>query len=437
MTQPAAQPASSPGDLLQRFAKVERAEVAALVWSFAFFLSVLCSYYIIRPVREEMGVTVGRRTLEWLFSIVFLVMLAAVPMFGWVASSFPRKRIVAIVYGFFSLNLLAFWQLLSAGKPSVGLAGCFFVWVSVFNLFVVSLFWSVMADTWRAEQAKRLYGFVAAGGSVGALLGPLITQSLVHAIGPTNLLLVSVLLLTAAIGCATALGRARLVGARADAQAQPLTGGGIFAGARNVWASPYLFRIALWVLLANLISTYFYLEQAQIVGQSYANPADRVQLFARMDLTVSILTIAAQLLLTGRVISRIGVAVAASALPIVASLGLVALAIAPVVAVIVTVMVLDRAVTFAFSNPALRVLFTVVAPEDKYKAQSFIDTVVFRGGDAASGWVFHGLGKGLGLGMSAIALLTLPLSLLWVALSFALGRQQQEQATREPARADA
>lgn len=423
-------------DLARRVVDVEPRELKALAASFAFFFAVLCSYYIIRPVREEMGVTVGRDTLELLFTAVFAIMIAAVPLFGWVVTRFAKRRIVPLVYGFLILNLLAFWSVLASGPPGKPIAAAFFIWVSVFNLFAVSLFWSVMTDIWAAEQAKRLYGFVAAGGSAGAFAGPLITQSLVHHTGATNLLPVSALLLAAAIGCAAVL-RRLVAGASApgeEPQEEELARGGILAGARNVWQQPYLFRIALWVVLANLISTYFYLEQAQIVGQRLSDAADRVQLFARMDLAVNSLTILAQLLLTGTVMARIGVAVAAAALPSVATLGLVALTIAPAVSVIVVVMVLERAATFAFSSPAMRVLFTVVPAEDKYKAQNFIDTVVFRGGDAASGWVFRLLGGGLGLGMSAIALLTLPLALVWIGLSFVLGRMQGELARASEAK---
>ncbi len=173
-----------------------------MLWSFAYFFSVLCAYYILRPLRDEMGVTVGQDGLKWLFVIVFLVMLAAVPVFGWVVSRFPRRRIVPVIYGFFIANLAMFWVAFQAGMHGAVVAGTFFVWVSVFNLFVVSLFWSLMSDLWRNDQAKRLYGFIAAGGSAGAFAGPLITQGLVRLVGPNNLLIVSGLLLGVSIAAA-------------------------------------------------------------------------------------------------------------------------------------------------------------------------------------------------------------------------------------------
>jgi AAA family ATP:ADP antiporter len=425
---PPASPSDRIGALLARIVDVRREEVAALLWSFAYFFCVLCAYYIIRPLRDEMGVTVGSDGLRSLFSIVFLVMLAAVPLFGWVVRRFPRRRIVAVVYAFFIANLIGFWLILELAAVNRLVAGAFFIWVSVFNLFVVSLFWSLMADVYESGQAMRLYGFIAAGGSAGAFMGPLITQSLVRPLGATNLLLVSALLLGGAILCAAMLRRAAVHEPSAGAGDDVRTRGGVLSGARNVLASPYLMQIALWVLIANLIGTFFYLEQARIVGAAIAEREARVQLFARMDLAVSVLTILAQVLLTGALMRRIGLGACAAALPAVAAIGLVALSMAPVLWVIVAAMVAERAVAFAISVPAARVLWTVVAPEDKYKAQNFIDTVVYRGGDAASSWIFNGLSKGLGMPMALLAALCLPFALVWLWLSFRLAREQAARA---------
>jgi ATP:ADP antiporter, AAA family len=418
---------SRPERLLAATVEVERNEIAALLWSFAFFFFVLCAYYIIRPLRDEMGVSLGPARLQWLFSAVFVVMLAAVPLFGWVVSSFARRRIVPIVYGFLIANLLGFWGLFAAGVHGTLVAGTFFVWVSVFNLFVVSLFWSLMSDLYRSEQARRLYGFIAAGGSAGALAGPLLTQSLVGVLGATNLLLVSALLLLAATQAALALRHLFSGVAGRQSEERPL-GKGLLAGAIAVWRSSYLFHIALWILLANLISTLFYLEQARIVGETLADRTQRVQLFARLDLAVSIATILAQVFLTPRVLARFGLAAAIAVLPCFAALGLIGLALSPTLIVIVSILAIERALAFAISNPALKVLYTVLAPEAKYKAQNFNDTVVFRGGDAASGWIFNSLAKSLGLSLASVAVLSLPAALLWLLLSLRLGRQHAERA---------
>lgn len=409
---------------LRRVMHIEPSEIAGALLSFGYFFAVLCAYYIIRPVRDEMGVTVGQAGLERLFTIVFFVMLAAVPLFGWVVSRFEKRRIVPYVYGFFIANLIGFWVALEAGIAGKFLASAFFVWASVFNLFVVSMFWILMSDLWRTDQAQRLYGFIAAGGSLGAFSGPLITQSLVKITGPINLLLISAALLCVAVLAAMQLRKLfeGAKGAAADGGTR-LTGKGILAGAAAVWRSPYLFRIALWILLANVVSTFFYFEQTRIVGEAIPDRADRVQLFARLDLAVSVLTVLAQVFLTARVLQRLGVAATTALLPAVAIIGLVALSIAPVLGVIVTVMAIERAVGFALANPAVKTLYTEVAPEEKYKAQNFIDTVVYRGGDAISGWMFGALSKGLGMGVSTIALVTLPVALAWLATSRSLGRK--------------
>lgn len=406
---------------LRRVIDIEPNEIAGALVSFAYFFAVLCAYYIIRPVRDEMGVAIGQDGLERLFTVVFVVMLAAVPLFGWVVSRFARRRIVPYVYAFFVLNLIAFWALIETDGPGKLVAAAFFVWASVFNLFVVSMFWILMSDLWRADQATRLYGFIAAGGSAGALAGPLVTQSLVRLVGPTHLLLISAALLGVAIAAAMAL-RRQFEGLSGAGGHDRLSGHGILAGAVETWRSPILFRIALWILLANVVSTVFYFEQSRIVGETIPDRAGRVQLFARLDLAVSLLTIFAQVFLTGRVLARLGVAVTAALLPGLAIAGLLMLSVSPVIGVIVTVMALERSIAFALANPAVKTLFTDVEAEAKYKAQSFIDTVVYRGGDAVSGWLFGALSKGLGLSGQAIALAALPLAVLWFVTSRGLTR---------------
>ncbi len=411
--------------LLRRVVHVERNEVAALLLSFACFFLVLAAYYIIRPVRDEMGVAVGRDHLQTLFVAVFFVMLAAAPLYGWVASHVPKRLIVPAVYGFFILDLVAFWVLLSGDGRALAIASVFFIWASVFNLFVVSLFWIIMSDLCESEQAKRLYGFIAAGGSAGALTGPIITQTFVRIIGPDNLLLVSALLLALALGVTMFLRRVAPALAKDESAERPV-GKDILAGAVRVWKSPYLFRIALWILLGNLVSTFFYLEQSRIVGETLIDRTARVELLARLDLAVPIMTIVLQVFVTGRLLERFGVGIAAAMLPACCAIGLLSVAIAPTLIVIVSIMAVERALTFV-ASPSVKVLYTVADPEEKYKAQNFIDTVVYRGGDAASGWLFNTLGKTLGLAGGVVALTAIPAALVWLYLSFSLGRQLNER----------
>jgi len=403
-------------------------EVAALAWSFAYFFCLLAGYYVLRPLRDEMGIAGGVRNLQWLFTATFVVMLAAVPVFGALVARLPRKRFVPLVYHFFVFNIAIFWLLLTFGYEKVHVARVFFVWISVFNLFAVSVFWSFMADLWASESGKRLFGFIAAGGSAGALLGPAVTVLLAVPLGPVNLLVVAALLLELAVLCAR---RLEQVAPRKEGDAttpEPATiGGGWLNGIAMVLRSPYLAGIALWVTLLSLAGTFLYFQQANIVAAASDDPAVRTRIFASIDLAIGILTILVQFFATGRLIAKFGVGASAAALPFVFGLGFLALAFTPALAVVIAFQAIQRATNFALSNPAREVLFTVLEREEKYKAKNVIDIVVFRGADAASGWLFSAL-RGVGLELSAISLATVPVAGLWLVLALALGRGQEKRA---------
>jgi AAA family ATP:ADP antiporter len=283
-----------------------------------------------------------------------------------------------------------------------------------------------MADVFTSEQGKRLFGFIAAGGSAGALLGPMVTVAIVPLVGPANLLLVAAGLLEAAVLCAQ---RLELV-ERAEAPvADARIGGGWLTGLAMVLRSPYLAGIALWVFLLSLAGTFLYLQQADIVSHASSDPAERTRIFAGIDLTVGILTILVQFLATGRLLERFGVGRAAAFLPLVFAVGFGVLAASPVLAVVVAFQALQRTANFALANPALQLFFTVLDREEKYKAKNVIDLVVFRGSDALSGGIFSAL-RGLGLEAAAICAAVVPLALGWIALSLALGRRQERLAHR-------
>lgn len=420
---------------LARIVAVNPGEARALLWSFAYFFFLLAAYYVLRPVRDEMGVASGIRNLPWLFTATFFVMLAAVPLFGALVARLPRRRFIPLVYHFFALNILAFWLMLTFKVALADTARVFFVWISVFNLFAVSVFWSFMADLYRSEQGKRLFGFIAAGGSAGALLGPLLAVTLAESLGRANLLLIALVLLEAAVFCAMRLETAAAALKQEDAPAAPAQqapelGGGWLAGLGMVLRSPYLAGIALWVALLSLAGTFLYFQQLGIVAALSDDPNRRTAIFARIDLAVSLLTILVQFLATGRLIRRFGAGPAAALLPLVFAAGFLALALTPVLWVVIAFQALQRAANFAISNPAREVLFTVLGREEKYKAKYVIDNVVFRGGDAVSGWLYHAL-RGLGLEPSAISLATVPVAAGWLALALLLGREH-ERRTRSP-----
>lgn len=410
---------------LKRIVDVKPDEAAALLWSFAYFFCLLCSYYIVRPLRDEMGIQGGVNNLQWVFSGTFVAMLLAVPLFGALAARLPRHRLLPLVYYFFILNLLIFFLLIKADIATAAVARAFFIWVSVFNLFVVSVFWSYMADLYNNEQARRLFGFIAAGGSAGAVLGPLVTASLARSLGVVNLLLVSAALLLLAIVCIHALARwaQREQPARA-AQQDRAIGGGMLSGVQLVLRSPYLLGICVYILLYTMLSTFLYFEQARIVADNFSDSASRARLFALMDLGVNALTIVGQVLVTARIIARFGVSVTLALIPAAVALGFLVLAVFPTLAVLVTFQIVRRAGNFALARPTREILYTVVSREEKYKSKNFIDTVVYRGGDAISGWLHTGLAAA-GMGLSAIALVAVPVALAWLYTGVALGRKQE------------
>jgi ATP:ADP antiporter, AAA family len=403
---------------------VRRDEAPAAAWSFAYFFCVLASYYMLRPVREAFGAAAGVEGLPWLFTGTFLVMLGAVPVFGALAARFPRRTLLPVIYAFFIACIFGLFVLLRSGAAGPWAPAAFFIWLSVFNLFVVSVFWSFMADVWHEEQARRLFGVIAAGGSAGALAGPALTAYLAGWLGPVNLLPIAAVVLAGALVCIVRLRRwasAPVEGARADDT--PL-GGSALGGLTGVLRSSYLLAICAFVALGTVLGTFIYFQQAQIVRAAYADPGQRTAVFAAMDLAVNALTIGAQLFVTGRLAARFGLSRLLAFLPALSLAGFAALAIVPTAAVLIVYQVLRRAATYGVTGPAREVLFTVLGREDKYKAKSVIDTVVYRGGDAASGWLFAWL-TALGLGISGIAVVALPLAIAWIAVALYLGRREE------------
>ncbi len=420
--------------LLARVVAVKPGETRALLWSFAYFFFLLAGYYVLRPGRAEMGLAGGIKNLPWMFTATFFVMLAVVPIYGALVARVPRQRFIPLVYHFFVANILLFWALLTflpKGDALAFTAQAYFVWISVFNLFAVSVFWSFMADLYGSEQGKRLFGFIAAGGSAGALLGPAIVTLLAVPIGRANLLIIAALLLECAVFCAMRLESAAAdIKADKEATAKPADalGGSWVAGIVMIARSPYLAGIALWVALLSLAGTFLYLQQANIVSSLSSDPNKRTAIFAQIDLAVGLLTIAVQFLATGKIIKRFGAGPAAAFLPLVFAVGFIALWATPMLWVIMAFQAAQRAANFAISNPAREILFTVVDREEKYKAKNVIDNVVFRGSDVAFSWLFTAM-RGAGMELGAISLATVPVTTAWLGLALALGRMQEQRAT--------
>jgi len=418
--------------LLRRAVDIRPHEVALVGWSLLYVFAVLSAYYVIRPIRDEMGVQGGVRNLQWLFTGTLLAMLAVNPAFAGLVKRLPRERFIVLAYRFFMLNLLLFMALLALAntEQNVWLGRVFFIWTSVFNLFVVSVFWALMVDIFNSEQGKRLFGLLAAGATVGAILGSSITASLVQALGSTTLLFASILLLEVAVFSVRRLSRLSEALKRDPAQVaaeQAPIGGGVLAGLTHTLRSPYLLNVGLFILLYAITSTFLYFQQAQIASEAFADRGARTAFFAQVDLLVNVLTLVIQIFLTSRILGALGVALTLCALPLFTLIGFATLAMVPTVAVLVAVQVARRVSNFALARPTREVLFTVISREDKYKAKSFIDTVVYRAGDQVGSWAYALMGF-LGLGMAGISLVAVPLSLIWLGSSFWLGRRQERLA---------
>jgi len=415
---------------LSRAVLVRRSELPGLVGGFLYFFCLLCSYYMLRPVRDEMGVQGGVENLQWLFTATFLGMLAAVPAFAALAARFPRRRLIPAVYGFFIACIAGFWLWMESGVASAWAARSFFVWLSVFNLFVVSVFWSFMADIFDHRQAARLFGAIAAGGSAGAILGPGITAGLAAQMGPAPLLPLSAGVLALTLPCMLGLtrwsDRRGGVGAARTSTEQPL-GGPLLEGVRAVAGSRYLLGICVFIWLYTTLATFLYFTQAQILEAAIPDSGQRTSVFAAIDLATNTLTVGIQLFITGRLVQRVGLPRTLALVPALVVMGFLALAAAPALAVIASVQVIRRAGNYALARPGREMLFTVVSRMEKYKAKNFIDTVVYRGGDAIAGWAFAGLAA-LGLGLRGTALVAVPLALMWLVVGYWLGRGQQNRA---------
>jgi len=416
---------------LSRLFNVAPHEAPAVGAGLLMFFLLFAGYFMLRPIRETMGVTGGVDNLQWLFTGTFVATLIVLPLFGWIASKVSRRRILPWVFGAVVVSLLAFGVALLARPDDVWLARGFYIWVSVINLLLISLAWSVLADVLASSEAKRLFALIASGASLGGLVGPLLTTLLVEHLGHGGLMLLSSVLMGASGVTALWLHQWRdrhplPEGVSTAEQRRAPLGGNPFAGATEVFKSPYLAGIALFVLLLATVTTFLYFEQAKLVEQLFPDKEQQTRVFGTIDTVVQALAILSQLFITGRIAQRLGVGVLLVAVPLVMAAGFLWLALAPVFGVFVVVMVARRAGEYAFVRPGREMLYTVVPPGQKYKAKNFIDTVVYRGGDALSGWVKRALDV-LAEHPAVAMLIGSGVALAWAATGLALGRQQRRR----------
>ncbi|MEY2547096.1 MAG: antiporter, family [Verrucomicrobiota bacterium] len=407
-------------------------ELRALWLGFAFHFIILTGYYIMRPIRDSIAAGNRLEALPWMFTATLIAMLVANALFAAIVARLPRRRFIPLAYSFFILNLLLFFALMRSASPAqqVWVGRSFYVWVSVFNLFNTAIFWAFMTDLFTVEQGKRLYGFIAVGGSLGGIVGPFITANYVKQVGPANLLLVSCLLLGIAAGLVFLFPHRTTDRNEPSRGHDEPVGGSIWSGVSHICRSPYLFGLGVAILLYTSTSTWAYFQQSDLTRQVLKDSGTRTIFLAHLDMWVNTITVVVQIFLTGRLLKWFGIPFTLVATPLLSMIGFVAMAIAPTLGLLAAFQVIRRASAYALMRPSRELLFTVLKREDKYKVKSVTDTLGYRVGDQLGAWSYSGL-HGLGLNLNAISWVAVPVTAGWCALSIWLARKQAQLAKQE------
>ena len=402
-------------------------EIRALLLAFVFNFVVLGGYYVIRPIRDEIGADRGVENLPWMYTGTLIGMLIANALYAVIATRMSRRRFIPIAYRFAILNLLVFFLLMRwmpAAQERAILAPIFFIWVSVFNLFATTMFWSFMADVFTPDQGKRLFGFIAVGGSIGGIVGGVVTSSLAGKLSTGLFLLITAVMLEIAAQCVRRFPSD--FRAHDDQSEQPI-GGRFWEGATHIARSPYLLGLAAFLIIYTITNTWAYFQQSDLTGHHLHDRAARTSFLANIDIAVNTITVLIQIFVTGRLMKWFGVGITLVLMPLLSGVGFVAIGFAPILAVLATFQILRRATGFALLRPAREVLFTVLRREDKYKAKSLIDTFGYRLGDITGAWSYP-LMQWLGLGLVGISWVAVPFAAIWCVLSIWLGRKQRQLA---------
>ncbi len=418
---------------LQKLAVIEQNEIKATFASMLFVFILMASYYILRPVRDAMASDWSDTEVAFLWNINFLVSAGIVALYGFIISRVQLKRVVPIVYAMFAATFVAFYIVAGMVGEGVLVDKAFYLWVSVFALFNVSVFWTFMADTFNKEQAKRLFAVIATGASAGALVGPAIPALFAGVLGTDTLMLIAsvglLLVIPLAIYIyhlkATELGNTDV---SADLSAQKM-GGKWWAGFSTFATNPFLMGIGAFILLYVFIGSFVYFEQKNLL-EIYSRE-ERTQILGSIDLITNLLTFGMAFFLTGRIVTKLGMPFALALLPFAVCVGLIVLAFAPVLVVLLALQVARRSGNYAITRPAREMLFTHVTKEERFKAKPVVDVVVYRGGDALSGSLFALLTDGIGLGLAAVALVGAVISALWGWVGIKLGRNYEGKETAE------
>jgi len=420
---------------LRSASRIEHNEINATVSSFLFVVILMSAYYILRPVRDAMASDWTDAEVSWLWTLNFFISTAVVALYGIAVSRIRFQLLVPAMYGIFALTFVAFYVTASGVVDRTLIDKAFYVWVSVFSLFHISVFWSFMSDLFNKEQAGRLFSIIAAGASVGGLIGPSIPSFFSDSLGTDNLMLIASAMLVTPIPIILhlqALKSSDLHNLESGSiNTSASIGGNPFAGFKMFFSNPYLLGIALFIFLYTGISSFVYFELKNLLADF--TRAERTAVWAQMDLAVNVLSIATGLFATGRIVSRFGMPVTIALVPVLICIGLIVIAMSPVMAVVVGLQIVRRAGNYAVTRPAREMLFTRVDRETRFKAKPVIDIVAYRGGDTLMAWFFTGLTQGLGLGLAAVAIVGAGIAALWALVGIYLGRwfERDEELQQE------
>ena len=417
--------------LLDKIVDVRTNEVRALWLGFAFHFIILTAYYIVKPIRDSIAASNRIETLPWMFTATLVVMLIANTIFAAIVARMERRKFIPFAYAFFILVLILFFLLMRTGSPTqqVWTGRAFYVWVSVFNLFNTAIFWAFMTDLFTVEQGKRLYPFIAVGGTVGAIFGAYLTKNLIRGLGPANLVAISAMMFTIVCLLVRFFPNNFTEGKRSAAAPEAPIGGTVWSGFTHIARSAYLMGLAATILLYTTTSTWAYFQQTTLAGAALKTSADRTVFLSSLEIWVNCITLVIQVFLTGRFLKWFGVAFTLTALPFVSMLGFGAMAIAPSLSLLAVFQVARRAAAYALMRPSREILFTVLKREDKYKVKSVTDTLGYRVGDQLGAWSYGGLGaNGLGLSLNVISWIAVPVTAGWCMLSLWLAGKQRELA---------
>ena len=434
MTQRNPTPTSRASQWLDRIVLIHPGEGWLLAGATGYFFFLLFSYYLLRPMRETFGIAKGADKLPWLMTGTMILMFLANPLFASLVSRMPRRRFIPLAYRVCGATMAGFYLLfrLLPGHGGVALGYAFYMWLSVFNLFAVSVFWAFMCDGFLEDQAKRLFGFIAVGGTLGGMLGAAVTGALTQGftlaghlwrVQPTTLLLLAILALELAVQCALGLSRTFLREGAPHQGQEP--GTNVFEGLLALFRSPYLSLMGLYILLFTLTATLLYMQQGQIVARTFTTPAARTAAFARMDFWVNALTLFSQVFLASRIITGLGLRRVLCLMPLLTAVGFGALWAWPTFGVLMLFQVLRRGLHYAVDRPSREILYIPLGPDEKYKAKPFIDTFVYRGGDFLGTWT-PGL---MALAAVPVGAAALTVSGLWLGAAYRLGLLQKARAT--------